>query len=327
MRITVVAERVGTIANWILFVSLLVIASSILLFSSNLPLFLAVLCMSLFILPKKWVKWEFPWRFCFFLLTGTFLEISIFLLLPSLETSGYVYITAVAVPIAASLILLNKNHKWRVSRFMTAENILMVAALLVVLILLNVLGLWKLKGGLIGFSTLLVVSLMLNYIPSALRRTELFNFLSKFGNFHTPNDFIEEIIKRANKKGEEAEFIRYRFNEFLDQIERGDMEHAYVTLATGIMELLKIWNRECKKRDKVKNKCVKNKYVDGWEDKIKHDEVRASIVHSTPPPWEKGKNSDEDLERKRQILNKFKGDPYTPIKDLLNEAADKYGLK
>ena len=323
MRITVVAERVGTIANWILFVSLLVIASSILLFSSNLPLFLAVLCMSLFILPKKWVKWEFPWRFCFFLLTGTFLEISIFLLLPSLETSGYVYITAVAVPIAASLILLNKNHKWRVSRFMTAENILMVAVLLVVLILLNVLGLWKLKGGLIGFSTLLVVSLMLNYIPSALRRTELFNFLSKFGNFHTPNDFIEEIIKRANKKGEEAEFIKYRFNEFLDQIERGDMEHAYVTLATGIMELLKMWDG--------KKGEVKKQLVSEWEDEIKatHDQIRASIVHSTPPKWRKNrwKKLDKDLERKRQILNKFKGDPYTPIKDLLNEAADKYGLK
>ena len=36
---------------------------------------------------------------------------------------------------------------------------------------------------------------------------------------------------------------------------------------------------------------------------------------------------DKDLQRKRQILNKFKGDPYTPIKDLFKEAAKKYGLK
>jgi len=50
-------------------------------------------------------------------------------------------------------------------------------------------------------------------------------------------------------------------------------------------------------------------------------------LSNNTPSFLKGKNSDKDLERKRQILNKFKGDPYTPIKDLLNEAADKYGLK
>ena len=325
MRIAVVVERVGEIAYWILLASLLVIASSILLFTLNLPLFLAVLCMSLFILPKKWFKWEFPWRLCFFLLTGIFLEISLILLLPSLETSGYVYIIAAAVPMAMSLILLS-NHKWRFSRFISTENILIVAALLAVLILLNILGSWKLKEGLLGFSTLLVMFLMLNYIPSALRRTELFNFLTKLGNFHTPNDFIEEVIKKANKKGEEAEFLRYRFNEFLDQIERGDMEHAYVTLATGMLELLKIWNKKCKKKDKVKNRCVKNKYVDGWKDKIKHDDVRASIVHSTPPPWKPEKSPVKDLEHKRQILRMFKSDPYIPIKDLLKETAKRYEL-
>jgi len=321
MRIAVVAERMGGIANWILFVSLLVIASSILLFTLNLPLFLAVLCMSLFILPKRWFKWEFPWRLCFFLLTGIFLEISLILLLPSLETSGYIYIIAVAVPMAMSLILLS-NYKWRVSRFISAENILIATVLLAVLILLSILGSWKLKGGLFGFSTLLVMLLMLNYIPPALRRTELFNFLTKFGNFHTPNDFIEEIIKRANKKGEEAEFLRYRFNEFLDQIERGDMEHAYVTLATGMLELLKVW----KGKDENKSRYVKNKYVDGWKDELKHDDVRASIVHSTPRQSEPQKNLIKDLKRKRQILRMFKGDPYVPIKDLLKETAKKYEL-
>lgn len=323
MRIAVVAGLVGEIANWILFVSLLVIASSILLFTLNIPLFLAVLCMSLFILPKRWFKWEFPWRLCFFLLTGIFLEISLILLLSSLETSGYIYIIAVAVPMAMSLILLS-NYKWRVSRFISAENILIATVLLAVLILLSILGSWKLKGGLFGFSTLLVMLLMLNYIPPALRRTELFNFLTKLGNFHTPNDFIEEIIKRANKKGEEAEFLRYRFNEFLDQIERGDMEHAYVTLATGILELLEIWKR--KKKDKNKRIYVRDKYVDGWKDKIEHNDVRASIVHSTPRPSKPQKDLIEDLERKRLILRMFKCDPYVPIKDLLKETAKKYEL-
>ena len=321
MRVAVVMERV---ANWILFVSLLVIASSIILFSSNIPLFLAVLSMSLFILPKKWARWEFQWRLCFFMLTGIFLEILLFLLSPSLGASAYIYVIAAAVPMVMSLILLS-DYKWRISRFISAENILIVAVLLAVLILLNIVGPWKLKGGLLGFSILLVMLLMLNYIPSSLRRSELFNFLSKFGDFNTPIDFIEEILRKANKEeGEEADFIRFRFNEFLDQIERGEMEHVYVTLATGMMELLKIWDGEKGK--------VKKRLVSEWEDEIKatHDQIRASIVHSTPPP-KQGKNKwkklDKDLQRKRQILNKFKNDPYTPIKDLLKEAAKKYELK
>ena len=324
MRVVVVVERVSGVAGWILFVSLLVIASSILLFSSNVPLFLAVLCMSLFVLPKKWAGWEFQWRLCFFLLTGIFLEILLFLLLPSLGASGYIYVIAAAVPMAMSLILLS-DYKWRVSRFISTENILIVAVLLAALILLNIVGPWKLKEGLLGFSILLVMLLMLNYIPSSLRRSELFNFLSKFGDFNTPIDFIEEILRKANKEeGEEADFIRFRFKEFLDQIERGDMEHAYVTLATGMMELLKIWDGE--------KGQAKKQLVSEWENEIKgitHDQIRASIVHSIPPKRRKKKwrKLDKDLQRKRQILNKFKNDPYTPIKDLLKKAAKKYELE
>jgi len=319
MRISVLVEHISRITDWILFVFLLVLASFVLLFPLNLPLFLVVLCMSLFILPKRWVKWEFSWRFCLFLLTGIFLEILLFSLFKG--TLGFVYLTVVAVPIVISLFLLSERYKWRVSRFISTETSLVVATFLAAVILLDTLGIWEFKESLIGFSVLLVMLLMLNHTFSAFRRTELFRFLSKFGNFHTPNDFIEEILKKANKKeSEEAEFIRYRFNEFLDQIEKGMVEQAYITLATGIMELLGVWAK------------VKNQLVNKWEDKIKatHDQIRASIVHSTPKEKRKKKQEEKlkkDLQRKRQILNIFKVDPYSPIKDLFKRVADNYGLK
>ena len=156
MKISVLAERIGNIAEWILFGFLLVLASYVLLFSPNFLLFLALLCMSLLVLPKKWTKWEFYWRFSFFLLIGFFFEF-LFVLFAQ-EPSDYIYFIVMAVPMAISLLLLVNKYKWIISSLVNTESILFAAIFLAAVMLLYVSGLGELKNSLFVSSTFLAVS-------------------------------------------------------------------------------------------------------------------------------------------------------------------------
>ena len=52
-----------------------------------------------------------------------------------------------------------------------------------------------------------------------------------------------------------------------------------------------------------------------------------SIQHEDKKIMDKTKELKKDLQRKREILRTFRADPFTPIKDILEKAANHYGLK
>jgi hypothetical protein len=193
---------------------------------------------------------------------------------------------------------------------------------------------------LIAISGFLATILMLNYLCTALRRSELSGILLELGEFKTPEEFIEKVIERADvKDAERRDFIRYRFREFLDCVERGRFGQAYVTLATGILEQIiieqldigksSIWDRI--KRSRPGDWCIHYGKGCGKGEAVSHNNIRAAIVHSTPKPTnEREKKEDrykeekmqKDLEKKKAILNKFRRDPITPIKGLLKATAN-----
>jgi hypothetical protein len=189
---------------------------------------------------------------------------------------------------------------------------------------------------LIAISGLLATILMLNYLCIALRRSELSRILLELGEFKAPEEFIEKVIEKASvKDAERRGFIRYRFREFLDCVERGVFGQAYVTLATGILEQIiieqsdigksSIWGRIQGK--KPGDWCIH--YDKGCEE-ASYSDIRAAIVHSTPRPRNKRKRkeyrySEEgmrmDLRKKKAILSKFRIDPITPIRGLFQATA------
>lgn len=151
-----------------------------------------------------------------------------------------------------------------------------------------------------------------------MRRETLLKCLLKIGEIKNPADFIEQILKKkSNISDEEKNFIRFRFNEFLKNIESGEFQQAYITLSTGTLELLNIWKTKRRKKPK------------GWT--YPHDKIRGALVHSTPPKTEGKEIIREeaklnDVEIKKEIIKTFAKDPFTPLNDLL-EAVIKYTIK
>jgi hypothetical protein len=123
-------------------------------------------------------------------------------------------------------------------------------------------------------------------------------------------------------------------------VERGVFGQAYVTLATGILEQIIIEQQDIKKSS-VWGKIQGNKPGDwcihygrgcGKGEAASHNDIRAAIVHSTPPKKPKNRHkkreyrcSEEgmrmDLRKKKAILSKFRIDPITPIECLLKATA------
>jgi hypothetical protein len=154
-----------------------------------------------------------------------------------------------------------------------------------------------------------------------------------------PEEFIEKVIEKADvKDAERRDFIRYRFREFLDCVERGVFGQAYVTLATGILEQIIIEQPDIKKSSiwsRIKDNKLKKWYTHygrgcGKGEAASHNDIRAAIVHSTPRPRNKRKRkeyrySEEemqmDLRKKKAILSKFRIDPITPIRGLFQATA------
>jgi hypothetical protein len=186
----------------------------------------------------------------------------------------------------------------------------------------------------IAISGFLATILMLNYLCTALRRSELSRILLEIGGFKTLEEFIEKVIEKADIKDDEAMgFIRYRFKEFSSYVERGEFKQAYVTLATGTLELLGVWSKikDCCKKD-CEDKCKRLKQwwmgcdKNGKDEKITHNRIRGAIVHSIPRKTEESRSEAEDKQKdlliRKKILDRFRVDPITPIEDLFHATVD-----
>jgi len=303
-----IIKHVNRIADWILFGSIVALSFACLF---NVYCFLTLLCLSLLCLPKAWFKREFEWRFSFFLFAGAFFTAFF------IQRSTYIYIIGVMCPLILSAFLFNNNLKWVFSRGIESVDTLFLAILLTIIALLAGFGVSQVHDHLIGVAAFFIMLLALKHVCTAMRRATLLKCLLKIGEIKNPTDFIEQILKKkSNMSDEEKNFVRFKFNEFLKNIERGEYQQAYITLSTGTLELLNIW------------KMKTDKNPEGWT--YSHDKIRGALVHSTPPPPKiKGKEISredaklKDVETKKEIIKIFAKDPFTPIKDLL-EAAAKY---
>jgi hypothetical protein len=304
---------VSRIADWVLFGFIAALSFTCLFTLFNVYCFLALLCLSLLCLPKAWFKHEFEWRFSFFLSAGAFFIAFL------IQRCTYIYIIGVIFPLILSALLFDKNRKWLFSKGIEYMNTLVLAMLLTVIALLAGSGISQVHGHLIGVAIFFIMLFALKYVCTAIRRETLLKCLLKIGEIKNPADFIEQILKKkSNISDEEKDFIRFRFNEFLQNIEGGEFQQAYITLSTGTLEFLNIW------------KMKKNENPKGWA--YSHDKIRGALVHSTPPPKTKGKEIIREeaklnyVKIKKEIIKTFAKDPFTPLNDLL-EAAIKYTIK
>ncbi|MEM1557758.1 MAG: hypothetical protein QXL27_01000 [Candidatus Bathyarchaeia archaeon] len=314
----------------IIFTAILILLS--IFIPSALYSSLVVLFMVFFILPISWFKYEFEVRLFMFLLAEASLVV-----LFVVNKISYVYIAAITFTVAVFIFLLLGRFKWHVSEFMGTEDTLIITVLLMasITILISVTQLGSQENLIETIRNLIMISgffatvFMLNYLCITLRRTELVKFLDRLGGFKKPEDFIEKILKKSIKlEDEKKDFIRYRFSEFLKYVERGAFEQAYVTFATGTLELLGIWYGNIQKRTlKEWHICYKDDKGMVKEEKVQHDDIRGAIVHSTPKHKATEEEKKADLPKKKAILSKFRADPFTPIKDLLNAAAEEYRIK
>lgn len=315
----------GRVSERLLFYILLVLLPvfAIAVVLHNFYASLVLLGIWLFSLRKRWSKFEFKWRFLTFLLTVFFL-----VMLFATSEIPHMYVSIVIISAGFSTPLLSKKYRWRISGVLGTEDVLTLAIVLMVLAISVFFSLMQLRD-LIGMSGFFLTFSMLNYLSTALRRAELTEFLQKLGRFKTPEDFIEKILEKSIMlEDEKKDFIRYRFSEFLKYIEQGAFEQAYVTLATGTLELLGIWYGNIQKRTlKEWHICYKDDEGMVKEEKVQHDDIRGAIVHSTPKHKATEEEKKADLPKKKAILSKFRADPFTPIKDLLNAAAEEYRIK
>jgi len=205
---------VGRVSDWILFVILLVFA---LLFAFlSVYAFSALLSMTLFMSPVGWFKSEFKLRFTLFLLTVAFL-----ILLFAVSGVPPVYIASEIILASFSVILLFRKFRWVISEYIGTKDVLYFAASLMVIATLFLISRQQ-PEQVIAISGFLATILMLNYLCTALRRSELSRILLEIGGFKAPEEFIEKAIEKAGvKDAERRDFIRYRFREFLDCVERG----------------------------------------------------------------------------------------------------------
>jgi len=322
---------VGRVSDWILFGILLFFA---LLFAFlSIYAFSALLSMALFILPVGWFKSEFKLRFTLFILTVAFL-----ILLFAVSGVPPVYIGVEVALAGFSTPLLVKRFRWIVSEFIGARDVLYLATFSTVAAVLAFFS--RQLEHLIAISGFLATILMLNYLCTALRRSELSRILLEIGEFKVPEEFIEKVIEKADvKDAERRGFIRYRFREFLDCVERGVFGQAYVTLATGILEQIIIEQPDIGKSS-IWDIIKRNRPGDwriyygkgrGKGKTASNNDIRAAIVHSTPPKStnEREKKEDRyseeemrmDLRKKKAILSEFRIDPITPIECLLKATA------
>jgi hypothetical protein len=226
----------------------------------------------------------------------------------------YIYNIGVIFPLILSAFLFDNNSRWLFSRGIEYMDTLFLAILLTIIALLAGSGISQVYDHLIGVAAFFIMLFALKHVCTAMRRETLLKCLLKIGEIKNPADFIEQILKKkSNISDEEKDFIRFRFNEFLQNIERGEFQQAYITLSTGTLELLNIW------------KTKKDENPKGWT--YPHDKIRGALVHSTPKTKGKEIIREEaklnDAKTKKEIIKIFAKNPFTPIKDLL-EAAIKY---
>ncbi|MEM3384898.1 MAG: rhomboid family intramembrane serine protease [Nitrososphaeria archaeon] len=281
-------------------------------------IFLPAVTVSLFCLIKKWSKEEFCRCLKLFWLTGIFYMIATMFLIAERDLQP---LTSLAYPISFIVILIVftlilKSGLYLKFLGITDDQIILSnTSILVLVVALVVLETENFDVDLIGISGALIMILIFNYLFGSRRRSEIAKFLSKIGNFRDSYEFIEVALEKVNGGKETSAFLKYRFNEFFNYIERGEFGYAYVTLATGILEMenIKVWDDKKDKKSK------------GWD--FTHEDIRAAIVHATPKRRPKSEEEiGEDLKFKRETLALFKKDPFTPIEDLLEAFIKKYQL-
>lgn len=287
----------------------------VLFYKEKCIIFFVLLPVSLFYFIGKWSKYEFIWRFSFFILSGLFFILAATNLIIKLEVGSlfnFLYIFCFIIILDIPFVLWLKG-KFRIFDNRFSDAITGITPILVLIVIFVILGFQDLEIHLLSVSGIFVMLLMLNYLFETKRRSRFTKILEEIGNFTKPADFVERVLEKVGKNEEEKAFLEFRFNEFLYYIERGAFEYSYVTLATGILEYISVWN------DK------KDKRPTGWD--ITHNDIRAAIVHSLPKKKTGSKDvMVQDLMLKINNLKKFRKDPFTPIADLLEELVKKYQI-
>jgi len=297
---------IGKMVEWIFYI--LVFVVSVMIFPThNIMLWLAFLFSLIFCVPIRYIKEEYVFRvFCFYL-SGV-LWICGLLLEGWQVTAAYIG-TLLIILIVTSYVLLT-HLKWRVPH-LSADiyQLVLILAFIAGLSTSLILEARIQRCHVIGSFSVVLLLLMIGGIAVAARRSKIAKCVGDIRKF-------QEKLVSICKEEEKAKLVNMRFEEFLRYVDYGALDYAYVTLSTGLLEIMGVWEDE------------KLKYPEFEKEKIPftHDQIRGAIVHSLPR-HKKVKSIDKDAAKRLEICNQFKRRPFAAICDLLVATKTKFNSK
>lgn len=294
---------ISRIESYFSYISLIAITIpiTILLIATYNLIWLALLLQLFFCIPVKYKVWEYYYRISLFFP-------SIFIWIISLITekgeNTFAYTGILLFLTFLTVYMIFSHTEWKLSLVSTLDTY-QLTILLSLAFLPSILPAMKIypisHQHITGIFSTLSLFLMLNGISTAARRSKITKCIGNVEKF-------KENLEKACGKEETAHFAKIRFEEFLKHIEAGNFEYAYITLSTGLSEMLEVWRDVKGSYPKVN--CEKLNYT--------HDEIRGAIVHSLPKR-ERGKHVefDEDAKKRLNIIKLFRNHSLNIIYDLL----------
>ena len=274
-----------------------VFVTSIIIFPRlNIMLWLALFFSLTFCIPVRHRAWEYNFRvFCLYLssilwILGLTIEAG---------NAAAIYIATLLVITSVITCILFSHIKWYIPH-LSADiyQLILILTFIAGLAISPVTETGAQKYHIIGSFSVVLLVLMLGGAGVAARRSRIVRCVGDVKRFR---EKLESMYKK-----QEAKLVSIRFEEFLKHVDAGALGYAYVTLSTGLLEIIGIW----------KDKKRKFPEFDGKKFPYTHDEIRGAIVHSLPRP-EKRKITDKDAARRLEIYNQFRRCPFVAICDLL----------
>lgn len=304
MLILKIMGLLSRVMNWILYFfafSLLPIFLLLLLslHYRNFMLWLSLCFQVLFCIPEKYRGWEYRYRaICLFL---SVFPLIIYLVMERIE------FTFLLLPISAIIcvvlcLYLHFSHKIYMFPFLMTD----IRSMILMLIFIHLL----VVGGIVvdsiptqhlfGCFSLINVILMLSELSASARRSKIIECI---GDIKKIKIRLEEVCGDMKK----TILVKTRFEEFLEYIEKGNLEYAYIVLSTGLSEVIGVWEDKKNKKPKFNGKTLCHT----------HEQLRGAIVHSLPKRKEI-KKINKDAEERLKVYKEFKKSPFIAICDLLN---------
>lgn len=281
------------ISEWILYLS---VAFLLIIFATfNFSIFsLAILLVIIFYTPFKWKAWEHFFRITFFYF-GSF--VWILGLIKNYGLASAPYMAALIIWTLTTTFLIVTKLSLRVPALLGVHNVFISLSVLIAMVIHPM---PNQELHIVGSFSIITSVLMTNYLCIAIRRTTIVSCINNPINF-------QALLEKMIKDQKESKLIAFRFSEFLKFAEEGALDHAYITLSTGLLEAIGVWDMKKNKQPRYKQNLIP----------YTHDDIRGALVHSTPKKWKISEKGDDLLKK----VQEFRKAPFVAICDLLDAVA------